>query len=120
MDKTFLKRRYYDMRMGGVTFAPAIQLANFSMILFLYAKEYIPFEIFAPLFGIGGMILLVYLGSKFRKIQQSTDLDMGFERAKSQGETLYQIMKALNDISPQDETFKTTMEYMRKISKGSV
>lgn len=92
MKFTMLKRRYYDLRLGGAMVSPMIQMANFTMIVFIYIRHELPIEIFAPLFMIVGLISLSYIGVKYRAIQASTDYNMLFEKQTQQNKVLYQIM----------------------------
>ena len=116
MDRTFLKRRYYDMRLGGTQVSPIIQMANFVAITFLYIRHLIPIEIFAPIFIGLGFIALSYIGVRFRKHQASTDYDMLFEKQTQQARILYQIMKKLSNDGD-DEEFKTQLHYLKGISE---
>ena len=116
MDRTFVKRRYYDMRLGGTQVSPIIQMANFVAITFLYIRHLIPIEIFAPIFIGLGFIALSYIGVRFRKHQASTDYDMLFEKQTQQAKILYQIMKKLNN-DPNDAEFKTQLNYLKGISE---
>ncbi len=116
MDRTFLKRRYYDMRLGGTQVSPIIQMANFVAITFLYIRHLIPIEIFAPIFIGLGFIALSYIGVRFRKHQASTDYDMLFEKQTQQAKILYQIMKKLDD-DESDYSFKEQLKYLKGISE---
>ena len=118
MDSTFLKRRYYDMRLGGTQVSPIIQMANFVAISFLYIRHIISIEVFAPVFLISGFIALSYIGVRFRKHQASTDYDMLFEKQTQQAKILYQIMKALGDDKERSEEFKEQLSYLKEISKS--
>ncbi len=119
MDRTFIKRRYYDMRLGGTQVSPIIQMANFTMISFLWINHLIPIEIFAPVFLILGFIALSYVGVRFRKHQASTDYDMLFEKQTQQAKILYQIMKKL-DNNESDVEFKEQLKYLKGISEGKI
>ena len=116
MDRTFVKRRYYDMRLGGTQVSPIIQMANFVAITFLYIRHLIPIEIFAPIFIGLGFIALSYIGVRFRKHQASTDYDMLFEKQTQQARILYQIMKKLSN-DEDDEEFKTQLHYLKGIGE---
>ncbi len=120
MDKTFIKRRYYDMRLGGTQVSPIIQMANFAMISFLYIREFLPIEIFAPLFMISGFIALAYIGVRYRKHQATTDWDMIFEKQTQQSKILYQIMLALEKNQPQGIEFYNQLEYVKRVSEGNI
>ena len=123
MNSTFIKRRYYDMRLGGTQVSPIIQMANFGMITFMWINHIIPIEIFLPIMMIFGFILLSYIGVRFRAHQASTDYDMVFERQKQQGMIFYQIMLSQeqlmekNNITPTEE-FLYQLDYIKKVSEG--
>ena len=117
MNLTFIKRRYYDLRLGGTMISPVIQMANFSMISFLYVREYLPIELFGPLFMISGFILLAYIGVKFRRHQASTDYDMLFAKQTQQAKIFYSIMKAIKERET-DENFDKQMSYLKEIIEG--
>lgn len=120
-----IKKKYYDFRQGGIVLAPIIGLSNFMMLAYLTIAEIMPFWLFVPIFSIIILVGFTLVGDKFRKVQFSTDLDLGFERAQSQGETLYQIMSAQYDtmvhsgVQPSHE-FLDRMEVMRKIARKEV
>lgn len=95
------------------------------MLAYLTISEVIPLWMFAPIFITVVLFGFTFMGSKFRKIQFSTDLDLGFERAQSQGETFYQIMKAQKKLMQSnqikiDESFLNRLEVMKKIARGTV
>ena len=117
---TFIKRRYFDLRMGNTTIAPILQLSNFLMLSYLTISNVIPFYVFVPLFIIGVLASMTIVGSKFRSHQMPTDINMSYEKATEAGKTMYLLMKAIDDIKKQDEEFQTRMEYVRKIGNGKV
>lgn len=102
------------MRLGGVSLSPVIQMANFVGIFFLYVRDVIPFEIFAPLFMIVGIIGLSFIGMTFRKHQASTDYNTVFENQTVQANVLYQIMNAIKNKNT-DDSFDDTMKYLKGI-----
>ena len=120
MRGTFVKRRYFDMRLGGTQVSPIIQMANFAMISFLYIRNYMEIEIFAPLFMISGFIVLAYIGVRYRKHQATTDWDMIFEKQTQQSKVLYQIMLALEKNQPQGIEFYNQLEYVKRVSEGKI
>lgn len=115
MNLIFLKRRFYDLRLGGTAISPIIQMANFVGISFLYVREYLPFEIFAPLFVVCGVASLSYIGARYRKHQAVTDYDMVFEKQKTQAKVLYQLLLAIKN-GKTDKDFDECLEYLKKIS----
>ena len=120
----YLKRKYYDFRQGGIILAPILGLSNFMMLAYLTISQIIPLWMFAPIFIVTVLFGFTFIGSKFRKIQFSTDLDLGFERAQSQGETFYQILlsqKLLMEIAgvTPDEKFMKRLEIMKGIANGT-
>jgi len=115
--KKFLKRRYYDMRIGGTQVAPLIQMANFGMLAFMWINHVIPIEIFLPVLMVCGFVGLSYIGVRFRKHQASTDYDMIFEKQKEQAKALYEIMKAIK-TGRFDEEFERELERLKQISEG--
>ena len=118
MDRTFIKRRYYDMRLGGTQVSPIIQLANFVMITFMWINHIIPVEIFAPLMMVGGFIMLSYVGVRFRKHQATTDHTMIFEKQQQLGKALYYIMENM-DKSKASKEFLEEYEYLKTIAEGN-
>lgn len=111
------------MRLGGAMIAPMIQMANFSMIAFLYIREALPIEIFAPLFIISGFMILSVIGNHFRKHQTSTDHQMIFEKQTQYAKVMYEIMKTQRFLMEKNQAktsigFNDTVEYLRKISEG--
>lgn len=115
LNVTFLKRRYYDMRLGGTQVSPLIQMANFTMISFLWINHLIPIEIFAPLFIIGGFITLSYIGVRFRKHQASTDYDMLFEKQRTQAKIFYAILSSQKSIMGGKFQFDEELELLNQI-----
>lgn len=119
MDRTFLKRRYLDLRMGGVTINPVIQASNFVMISYIVFQDSISFWIYAPLFFLGIISMFTVTGLFFRKIQLSTDEDLKYEKQTELNKTLYQIMLALSK-DPQNPEFYKRMDLVKKISQNKI
>lgn len=109
------------MRLGGTQVSPLIQMANFTMISFLWINHLIPIEVFAPLFIGLGFITLSYIGVRFRAHQASTDYNMLFEKQTQQAKIFYQMMlsqKVLMEkggVTPSKEFFKQ-LDYIEKIA----
>ena len=114
MKISFFKRRYYDLRLGGIMVSPMVQMGNFAMIAFLYVRDIIPLEIFAPLFMILGLVGLSIIGNKFRKHQASTDWNMVLEKQTRKAAIFYQMMKAIKE-GKTDKEFDKQMEYLKSI-----
>jgi len=89
-----VKRRYYDFRSGGITLAPVLGISNFMMLVYMTINESVPLYIFVPAFAVLVLVSFTIIGRTFRKIQFSTDLNMGFERASKQGRTFFEIMES--------------------------
>ncbi len=125
MNKTKVKRRYQEVRFGQHVISPIIQLVNFLMISYLAINDIIPIYIFAPVFILLIVMMYVAIGNRFRKIQQTTDLDMGYEKSRQQGITNYNIMKAQESIMISlnieiPKGFNDRLEYVRKIGEGKL
>lgn len=118
--KTFIKRRYYEFRMGNQMLSPVLQLGNFLMLAYLTINEVIPFYLFVPLFVLTVLASMTFVGSKFRSLQLSTDINIAYEKSTYAGVTTYHMMKAINDIKPQDEEFLKRMDYVKRIGEGKV
>lgn len=121
MNFTFLKRRYYDMRIGGGTINPLIQTGNFSMLAYLTLNEIIPIYIFIPVFVMGMFTVFTITGLKFRQVQLSTDEDLKYEKKSENAKTIYQMMLAQKQMMenmniPPTKEFLDRMEYMKSIS----
>lgn len=119
-----LKRRYLDLRLGGVTVNPIIQASNFVMLSYtiIIMTFNIPFWVYAPLFLIGVVSVFTIIGLLFRKIQLSTDEDLKYEKQKELNKTQFEIMKQLKKLSdaaniPVDNSFLDRMETVKKISE---
>lgn len=119
INKKFIKRRYFDMRLGGTQVSPIIQLLNFTMITFLWINHIIPVEVFAPIFLILGFIALSYVGVRFRKHQATTDHTMIFEKQQMLGKSFYIIAKAIKE-NKFDKEFDEHLEYLKKIGDAKV
>lgn len=118
----FLKRRYLDLRLGGVTVNPIIQASNFVMISYILFQDSISFWLYAPLFFSGVVSIFVVTGLFFRRIQLSTDEDLKYEKQKELNRTLLEIMRTqkkimgVMNITP-DDSFGERYDYIKKISK---
>ena len=97
MNNTYVKRRYLDLRLGGVTINPIIQASNFVMISYIVFQDSISFWVYAPLFFGGIISMFTLTGLFFRRIQLSTDEDLKYEKQKELNKTLYHIMLAQCD-----------------------
>jgi hypothetical protein len=93
------------------------------MISYLAINELIPIYIFAPMFVVGLAATYTVIGNKFRKIQQSTDLNLSYQKSTDAGKTTYEIMKRLDEVAdkvglPRNEDYENTKEYVKKIGNG--
>ncbi len=131
MDKTYIKRRYMDMRLGNQTISPALQLSNFLMLSYLTINEIIPIWLFAPFFIVGIIGLFTFVGNKFRKVQSSTDHTMNYEKStdavKSQvivanrmEDNCQMIAKHLDFKLNDDPIFIQRLKYMTDISENKL
>lgn len=124
MNVIFFKRRYLDLRLGGVTINPIIQAANFVMISYtiLILSVDIPFWIYAPLFFIGVFSTFGVLGLFFRTKQLSTDENLKYEQQVDFNKTLYEIMKAQRSIMnqlniPISTSYNTQLDNVKSIAE---
>jgi len=113
------------MRLGGAMVSPLIQMANFTMISFLWINHLIPIEVFAPIFIILGFIALSYIGVRFRKHQASTDYNMLFEKQSQQAKVFYHIMLSQKLLMEKqgmipDEDFETQLDIVKRISEERI
>lgn len=119
----FFKRRYYDLRIGGVTINPLIQAANFVMIVYLTLRlaDIVPLGLFVPMFLMGVVSVFTAVGFYFRKIQLSTDEDMKYEKQVDFNKTLLVIMKALeNPEFTNTLQFKERLQYVKELSENKI
>ena len=124
-NRIYIKRRYFDMRTGGSTVQPALQLTNFIMLSYLTINDIIPIWLFAPLFIIGIVSLYTLVGNKFRKLQSATDLNMHYEKGTEQAKTLSIFGKRINEIAnelslPDDPKFNQRIDYLDKIGDSKL
>ena len=121
LDKTFVKRRYFETRAGITVMSPAISASTLIGVAYLYISEIIPIWAFVPMFMAFMITVATIIGFKFRGIQLQTDQDILYEKSRELNKTLYLIMEALNN-SPQTQSrkFCTRMEYVEKIAEGKV
>lgn len=116
IDITFIKKRWTDVRLGGTQVSPLIQMANFTMITFMWINHIIPIEVFAPVFALLGLLSLSYIGVRFRAHQASTDYNLVFDRQTRQAKILYEIMRAIKE-GKTDKDFDRQLSYLKEISK---
>ena len=116
LDKTFVKRRYFETRAGITVMSPAISASTLIGVAFLYIQDIIPIWIFIPTFVIFMITVATIVGFKFRGIQLQTDEDMKYEKQKELNKTLYCIMKEVSNSNSRE--FLERMDYVKKISEG--
>ena len=125
MDKVFLKRRYYDFRIGHATLSPILQFGNFIMLAYLAINKFIPIEIFAPIFVVTILIAFTTVGHKIRDIQHTTDHDMVYDKTPEAAKTRFVELEAIlsimekNDIIP-TEKFLKRMDKEKRISERTI
>lgn len=117
------KNIYFDMRLGGITLNPLIAVINFLMLSYLVIENVIPFWLFVPLFLVGVFILYSIVGNKFRQIQQTTDVNLVYEKATEQAKTNIEILKQLALISetlkiPKSVLLESRLNYLQEIAQG--
>jgi hypothetical protein len=117
MDRTFLKRRYFELRAGITVISPAISASTLIGVAYLYIEDILPIYFFIPMFLTFMIIVATVIGFKFRGIQLQTDEDMKYEKQRELNKTLYLIMKSLDNHTPE---FKERMEWVRKISENKL
>ena len=125
INKTFIKRRYFDMRTGNVTVAPILQLGNFLMLSYLTISDIIPMWLFAPLFIVGIITTFTIVGNKFRKVQTSTDINMQYEKSTEAVKSMWVLSKRVNDIADKlgmkrDPIFDQRLDYQKEISDSKL
>jgi len=118
LNRTFVKRRYFETRAGITVLSPAISASTLIGVAFLYIQDHISIYLFIPLFVAFMIAVATIIGFKFRGIQLSTDEDMKYEKQKELNKTLFLIMQSL-ELNQSDE-FKARMEWVKKISEGTL
>ena len=115
INKTFIKRRYTESRIGSVTLNPILAASNFIMLIWITLEtDLIPFWLFVPLFMAAMITLVTVVGFKFRNIQLSTDEDIKYEKQKDFNKTLLEIMNALDD-GQRSQAFYERLDYIKAI-----
>jgi hypothetical protein len=98
-----------------------MQFSNFLMLAYLTINDFIPFELFVPVFVVSVLISFTLVGAKFRKHQFATDINMGYEKSTEAAITVYHMYRALQDPNyAKDEAFLARMDYMKRIGEGKV
>lgn len=125
MNRRFLKRRYFDFRAGNANLSPILSFGNFLMLAYLTINEVIPLYIFAPLFVISILVTFTIVGSYFRKVQISTDVNMLYEKKTEAAKTSYEVMRLVHAIAHKNDvtvpnSYLTRMKYVKKISEGMI
>jgi hypothetical protein len=125
LSKTFIKRRYFDMRTGNTTISPVLQLSNFLMLSYLTINDIIPIWLFAPFFIVGIISAFTLIGNRFRKVQTTTDINMNYEKASEALRTTVVCMELTIDmakklgIEPAKE-YLDRLEYSRSIAENKL
>lgn len=119
MKPIFIKRRYFDLRLGSLTINPIIQGVNFVMLAYLSFNDILPFWIFAPLLFVSLAGLFVLVGNRFRNMQYSTDADMLYEKSIEQAKTNLILLKAIKrsflTTDPDYQALEERIQYLQKI-----
>lgn len=121
LNKTnFLKRQYFDSRLGMTVIGPLLAISNFVLLAYNFTvlNEVLPFRIFAPLFIIVFIIGVVIIGKIFRNHQQATDYSLVFEQDVENRKTDLLILEAFahmymdKDLKPR---LIERLEYIKKL-----
>ena len=125
LDKTFVKRRYFETRAGITVMSPAISASTLIGVAYLYISEIIPIWAFVPMFVAFMITVATIIGFKFRGIQLSTDEDMKYEKQKELNKTLYLIMQSQMNIMHELDIrypigYADREQEVRKISEGKI
>ena len=120
LDKTFIKRRYFETRAGISVISPLISASTLIGVAFLYIKEIVPIWIFVPVFVMFMITIATVIGFKFRGIQLATDNDMMYEKSRELNKTLFVMMYTQRNIMlkldiPVEEKFTERLNQIHKI-----
>ena len=115
MKLDFIKRQYFDSRLGMIVLSPVMVITNTVLLVYNFTalQNIMPLRYFAPLFIIGFVIAVVLIGRIFRKHQQSTDNALAFDQDKKRRWVELVTLKALHDIKPNDEVLGCIRELER-------
>lgn len=124
---SFSKRRYTDIRYAIGILAPIFAYTNFILLAYNFTelKNILPFYLFAPMFSIGMIILLVYVGLLFRKKQQATDITLAYERSVEGNRTARISMEHIMELGEKlgvkpTQEYIDRVAYLRKIEREEV
>jgi len=123
MDRTFIKRRYFETRAGITVISPAISASTLIGVAYLYISELIPIWAFVPMFVMFMITVATIIGFKFRGIQLQTDEDMKYEKQRELNKTLYEIMNQVRKNGSSEnisDEFEKRMEWVRRIAEGEL
>jgi membrane protein YdbS with pleckstrin-like domain len=102
IDVDFVKKRYYDTRVGVTTVSPLIALVNFILLSYNFStiKESLNIWTFGILVASGLIVALTIIGVFFRKKQYKIDLAYMYLENKEQLKTDLIILNALERFYP--------------------
>lgn len=122
MGLRFIKRRYFDGRIGYTLIAPLFAVNNFVLIAYNFTdlKNIIPFDFFVLFFILSSVVVLVFLGNTFRNKQLSIDVDLSYEKSPQQATTNRIILEQIQKIQFQNnlvisKELKDRIDYLRNI-----
>ena len=91
------KKRFLELRLGLPLIAPLLSFSNFILIAYNFTDlKQLPFPIFAILFAVGVLAILILVGHYFRNIQQPTDFKLMYERNLEHVKTMLVILEVLD------------------------
>lgn len=105
VDIDFIKKRYYDTRVGVTVFSPIIALVNFIMIAynFTIVKTAMSIWVFGVLVTLALIFILTIIGVIFRTRQQKVDLGIMYVENKEQLMTDILILDAMERFYPPND-----------------
>ena len=115
MNPDFIKRQYFDSRLGMIVLGPVMTITNTLLLVYNFTalQNIIPLRYFAPIFIILFIVAIVLIGRIFRKHQQSTDNALAFDQDKKRRWVELVTLKALYDIKQNDEVLGCIRELER-------
>lgn len=108
-----IKKIYFDMRMGQAVIFPIISMINFIIISYSLTDigSMISMQIYMPTVIITMVIVLIVIGSMFRKKQQATDISVVYENN-------VEFIKDMDALMSGDKTkINARQEYHKKVLK---
>lgn len=95
---------YHNLRLGQVVVFPVLSMINFLIISYSLTdiQNYLPIEIWIPVVGITLVLLLVGIGSVFKKTQMTTEVNENFFRQTNLVKTLRMILESKDEKEIQE------------------